>query len=352
MGRPLIDLALRCYPTWWTERYGEEMRAVIDDLERESRPKGSIAFGLFRDALRTRVQARGMPRTYGLVAHRTRTSIAASTLPWLAVVPFLTMVTSRMTLHSSSGDVETGYPFQLTSFRARVVPEPGAHWVHPSISTATWVIGVSTMVMSALFVITLLVLVVALGVLRHGIVREKSHNRRSSYLLTWIAPLTFLVLVALDIIQLALNHGSTPIQTTLNGPTVWVGGHSALAALTGNLMWTVATIGWIVSMVGIVAVADRATLPPETMRFGRTASVFTSASLSLTFIAFVVWGVAINVQNHESHVAGAIVATYPRFAFWLPMTIVLGFASVVSIVSATSARRSWRTIYVERLWDT
>jgi hypothetical protein len=352
VGRSLIEIALRCYPKWWIDRYGEEMRAVIDDLEHEGRSSGSIAAGLFRDALRSRLLARGMPRTYGLVAHRTRTSIAASTLPWLAIIPFLTLVTSRMTLHSSSGGVQIGFPFDLSTFRTRVVPEPGVHWVHPSISAATWVMATSSMFMSALFIVTLLTLAVALGALRYGIVREKRHNRRSLYLLTWVAPLTLLVLVALDFVQLALTHGSSPRQATPTSPTVWVGPHSALAALTGNLMWTVATIGWLVAMAGIIRVANRANLPPETLRFGRTVSVLTSVSLSLTFIAFTVWGVAINVQNHQSHIAGAIVATYPRFAYWLPMTFVLGLASVVSIASATSARRSWRTIYVQRLWDT
>ena len=352
MGRSLIDVALRCYPKWWTERYGDEMRAVIDDLEHEGRSEGSIAVGLFRDALRSRLLARGMPRTYGLVAHRTRTSIAASTLPWLAVIPFLTLVTSRLALHSSSGVVETGFPFELTSLRTRVVSEPGVHWVRPSISTATRVIGMSSMFMDALYVVTLLILVLALGVLRNGILREKSHNRRSLYLLTWVAPVTFLVIVALDVLQLALTHGSTPYQATPTSAVVVIGGHSALAALVGNLMWTVATIGWLGSIAGIVLVANRATLPPETLRFGRTASVMTSVSLTLTFLAFTVWGIAINVQNHQSHVAGAITATYPRFAFWLPMTIALGLACVVSIACAISARRSWRTIYVQRLWDT
>jgi hypothetical protein len=351
VGHSPVDLALSCYPKWWTERYGEEMRAVIEDLENEGRSKSSIAVGLLRDALRSRLLARGMPRTYGLVAHRTRTSIAAGTLPWLAVIPFLTMVTSRLALRSSSGYVETGFPFQLTGLRTRVVSEPGMHWVHPSISTATWVIGASSMFMSALYVITLLTLVIALGVLRYGIVREKRHNRRSLYLLTWVAPLTLLVLVALDIAQLSINRGH-PVQATPTSPTVWVGGHSAFDALLGNLMWTVATIGWLVTMFGIIRVANRANLPPETLRFGRSVSVLTSVSLSLTFIAFIVWGVAINVQNHESHVAGAIVATYPRFTYWIPMTIALGLASVVSVASATSARRSWRTIYVQRLWDT
>src|SRR5277367_722176 len=105
MSRSLVELALRCYPKWWTERYGDEMRAVIDDLEHEGRSERLIAMGLVRDALRSRLQARGMPRTYGLLATRTGESVATGTLPWLAIVPFLSFVTGAAVVHSSSGPV-------------------------------------------------------------------------------------------------------------------------------------------------------------------------------------------------------------------------------------------------------
>jgi hypothetical protein len=36
----------------------------------------------------------------------------------------------------------------------------------------------------------------------------------------------------------------------------------------------------------------------------------------------------------------------------MPMMIAMGIASVVSIYGATTARRSWRIIYSQRLWDT
>jgi hypothetical protein len=347
MARDLVDLALRCYPTWWTERYGEEMRAVIDDLRAEGRSEGLIAFGLFRDALRSRLRARGMPHSYGLLATRTRTSVALGTLPWLAIAPFLTFVTGGGVVHSSAGAVEIGYPFQLTLFRTRVVSEAGYHWVHPSMSATTWVIGGASMIMDALFSVTLLVLIVGLGTLRYGIVREKLHNRRATYVLTWVPVATVALLVAMRIIQGILTEGSRP-----EGPTgQWIGVHSAVAAHVGSAMWVIAIGGWVVTIAGLVVVAHRASLPPETLRFGRTVSVLTSISLSLTFIAFLIWGVAVAVQGRETSVAGAIVATYPRHGVWLPMAFVLCLACATSIWGATAARRSWRTIYTERLWD-
>lgn len=351
MGRTFIDFALRCYPGWWTERYGEEMRAVVDDLKGEGRSEHVIAFGLIRDAMRSRLQVRGMPRTYGLLANRTRTSVAASTLPWLAVVPFVLFIMGRFVVHSSSGVVETGYPFQLTLLRTRVVSEPGIHWVHPSISTATWMAGASTMVVDGLYVLTFFVLAIGLGALRYGIVREKYRNRRSMFLVTWVPPVSLLAMFVFEIAQSRLN-GVGHWSSVPKGHIVFLHGHPALAALMGNLIWTVGITGWLLSIVGLAVVANRVNLPPETLRFGRTVSVMTSISLSLTFLAFVVWGIALDVQNGQTHAAGSIVATYSRHDFWLPMMLALGVASVASIYGATSARRSWRIIASQRLWDT
>jgi len=322
------------------------MRAVIDDLHHEGRSESRIAIGLLRDALRSRFQARGMPHNFRLLATRTRTSVATGTLPWLAIVPFLSYVIGRFTLTSSSGAVESGYPFQLTLLRTRVVSEPGVHWVHPTISTSTWIVGGATMFMDALFSLTLLVLIVGLGVLRYGIVREKGQNRRSLYVLTWVPVVVVVVLVAMRVAQGFLSDGSR-----LGPNDQFIDGHTALAALMGNFMWVVAIGGWLLTIVGVAVVARRANLPPETLRFGRTVSVMTSVSLTLTFIAYLVWGVAVAIQNRESHVAGSIVATYSLHDVWLPMAFALGLSCVTSIWGATVARRSWRIIYSQRLWD-
>jgi hypothetical protein len=344
-------VALRSYPKWWTERYGEEMRAVIDDLEEEGRSQNIIALGLLRDAIRSRLIARGMPRTYGLLANRTRTSITASTLPWMVMVPFVLFTVGQFAVHSSAGAVQIGYPFQLTLLRTRVVSQPGIHWVHPSMSTTTWVIGISTMVITGLFVLTLVVLGVGLGSLRNGIKREKRTNRRSMYLLTWAPPITVLAIIAFWYAQALLNgHGH--FNQNVKGHIVWTGGHPAVAALIGNLMWTVAISGWLLSMVGLAVVANRVNVPRDTLRFGRSVSVLTSISMTLTFIAFIVWVVAVHLQSSQAHIAGAIVATYPRHDLWLPIACALGLACAVSIYGATRARRSWRIINSQRLWNT
>ena len=347
MGRTFVDFALRCYPKWWTERYGEEMRAVVDDLKDEGRSDKTIAFGLLRDAMRSRFQARGMPRTYGLLANRTRTSVAAGTLPWLAIMPFVLTITGTYVLHPFRNEVIVGYPFQLSPFRTKVFTS--GQTLHPAMSAATWVGGISVMVVQALFIVTLIILGVGLSALRYGIMREKGRNRRSMYLLTWTPLITVLGLIALEIARAFVDANS--VTASSNGQVVWSGGHPAVAPLVGGLIWTVAIGGWLLSMGGLAVVANRVNVPPDTLRFGRTVSVITSISMSLTFLAFIVWGIAVDVQSRQSHVVGTMVATYPRHALWLPMALALGLFSVASIYAATSARRSWQTIYSQRLWD-
>jgi hypothetical protein len=350
VGTSFVDLALRCYPQWWTERYGEEMRAVVDDLKLEGRSENAIAFGLLRDALRSRFQARGMPRTYGLLATRTRTSVATGTLPWLAIIPFVMFVTSGLVVRSTSGAVQVGYPFQLTGFRTRVVSEPGVHWVHPLISTTTWIVGASTMALDVLYLLTLLVLTVGLGALRYGIAREKKSNRRSMYLLTWLPVATLVIFVGLRIVQPIVGDNSHPFRNAA-GQLVTIGGHTAVAAFLGDLSNVVAIVGWIFTMLGLAFVANRANVPPDTLRFGRTVSVFTSISLSLTFVAVIVWGIGIDVQRRQPQIAGAITATYQRHDWWLALAFGLALACAASLWGATTARRSWRIIAAQRLWD-
>jgi hypothetical protein len=328
------------------------MNAVIDDLKLEGRSENAIAVGLLRDAMRSRLQARGMPRTYGLLANRTRTSIATGTLPWLAIVPFVLVVTDTFAVHPFRDDVILGYPFLLSPFPTKVFAH--GQTFHPAMSVATWVGGVSVMVVQALFLVTLIILAVGLSALRYGIKRERGRNRHWMYLLTWAPLFTMLTLLALEIGRTFVSVNEVTSSKGVGSRQVLtsVGGHPAVAALMGDLIWTIAIGGWLLSMAGLAVVASRVTVPPDTLRFGRTVSVLTSISMSLTFLAFIVWGVAVEVQSRQSHVVGTIAATYAHHDLWLPMAVALGLACAASVYGATSARRSWRTIYSQRLWDT
>jgi hypothetical protein len=350
----VIDVALRCYPTWWRERYGDEMRATIESLQAEGRSAFSIAVGLVRDAFRSHLQARGMPRTYGLLATRTKASIATATIPWMAVIPLVLFVTGPTHLTSPGGTVESGYPFQLSFFRTKIVPGAGAfgvHWpLHPIISSTDWIIGLSNMAIQGAFFLTLMALGIGLAAFRFGIRREKRVNRRRMYQLTWLPVATFVTFIGLTLAQNHVSNEST-YAGSAHGLVFVGGGHPSVAAFIGNLEWIVAIGGWLLSMVALAVVSKYVTLPPDTLRFGRTMSLLSSFSLSVTFVAVVVWGVAIDVRGHGAARVGTVVSTYPEHGLWVLLVLVLGVATLLSIAGASSARQSWRTIRVQRLWD-
>jgi len=257
-------------------------------------------------------------------------------------------ITGTYVLHPFTNDVIVGYPFQLSPFRTKVFTS--GQTIHPAMSAATWVGGISVMVVQALFIVTLIILGIGLSVLRYGIKREKGRNRRWMYVLTWSPLITVFAVIALAIARVYV--GANEVTASSDGHITSVGGHPAIAALMGDLTWALTIGGWLLAMGGLAVVANRANVPPETLRFGRTVSVLTSISMSLTFLAFIVWSVAIDVQNRHGSAGGTLVASYPRHDLWLPMALALGLASAASIWGATTARRSWRTIYLQRLWDT
>jgi hypothetical protein len=351
----IIDVALRCYPAWWRERYGDEMRATIESLEHDGRSQFRIAVGLLRDAFRSHLQARGMPSTYGLLSTRTKASIATATLPWMAVIPLVLAVTGPTKLSSRGGVVNAGYPFQLSNFRTKIVPSTQAFDLHPHnvravISTTDWIIGLSSMAIQVAFFLTLMALGIGLAALRYGIRREKRVNRRRMYLLTWLPVATVVTFIGLTFAQNDASNHSTYLETA-HGLVFEGGGHPAVAAFLGNLEWIVAIGGWLLSMAALAVISKKVTLPADTLRFGRTVSILSSFSLSVTFVAVVIWGVAIDLRGRAVVRAGTVIARYPEHGLWVLLVLVLGAATLLSIAGASSPRQSWRTIHVQRLWD-
>jgi len=83
----LTSFALNTYPSWWRERYHDEMVVVIQSLLDDGRSPLRVAANLVASSLRTRLVGTGAPASREFWVHRTQRSLLAATLPWFAIVP-------------------------------------------------------------------------------------------------------------------------------------------------------------------------------------------------------------------------------------------------------------------------
>jgi len=170
-----IDLAIGCYPNWWRERYAEEMRAIAADLTADGRSPTRVALNLLRGAMRARSRARGMPKLYELWSTRTRVSIAAATLPWMLVAPFLLMAMGTQSLHSTAGKVSyTGWSFRMNDLQIAGSPPTPAPPLTPAGSVAPY----ASLAVGVLFLLTLAVLAFGWSALTGAIRRSEIPHRR------------------------------------------------------------------------------------------------------------------------------------------------------------------------------
>jgi hypothetical protein len=85
----ITELSLRTYPTWWQERYRDEMQAVVEGLVEEGKSSISIAVNLIGGSLRARMLGTGAPASRRLWSRRTQTALLVATLPWFAMIPLV-----------------------------------------------------------------------------------------------------------------------------------------------------------------------------------------------------------------------------------------------------------------------
>jgi hypothetical protein len=87
LGEIAIQLALRCYPRWWRDRYGPDQEALVEDLKADQSRKAWLASGdwvlassFLVGAVRARCTGFGMPAVPELWQLRARTAIIAGIL--------------------------------------------------------------------------------------------------------------------------------------------------------------------------------------------------------------------------------------------------------------------------------
>jgi hypothetical protein len=337
-----VELALRCYPRWWRDRYDEEIRAVVADLTEDGHSPLAVTLNLFRGALRARTRATGIPPVYDLWATRTRIAMAVATLPWVLIGPLVLVVLGGQSLHSPLGKIFPGQLSITGGMANQLVRARGLPVTAPPMTLAGSLAWYANVAMVLLFLATLLVLFTGWMGLTGAIRRSPAAHRRRLSMLARVPGFSLLadlvLIVTIDILMPHSYHGSG------GRPEVPIGGHLAIAHVLGTILAVVAIGGWLASIVCVALAVKRADISPLDLRFGRSVSLVVAALFTLTLVAYAVWGVGLLLQSGEAAHGRFTTIAYAHQDLWPLMLAVLLVAVLLSTAGASVARRSWRVV--------
>ena len=334
-----VNFAIRCYPGWWRERYGDEVRTIAGDLTADGQLPALVTLNLLQGAVRARSRAQGMPKIYELWAARTRMSIAAATLPWMLVAPLVLMAMGTQSLHSTEGPVSfSGFSFTMTHLQIAGAPPTPA----PPLTPAGSVVPFASLAIGVLFLVTLAVLACGWTALTGAIRRSATPHRRRAWLLAW-AP-GFALLADLAVVVALILVRPVGYRWTGGGPMVPIGGHPLAAHILGTVLGVVAIGGWLASTVCVAAAAKRADIALSDLRFGRSVSIVTSVLFALMLAAYMAWGIGLWVQARQASHGTFTTISYSRQDLWIPMVLLITSAVILSGFSSRAARRSWKVL--------
>ena len=192
-------------PSWWRERYADEVRVVSNDMTAEGRSTLMVTLNLLGGAVRARSSAQGMPKTYGLWSARAKISIAAATLPWLVVAPLAAIAIGNQTLHSSAGLVTwSGFNFLPTHLQTGF--SKGTPVAAPPLTSGGQAVLYAMFAFVMLFLATFVVLISGWSGLTGAIKRSGAPHRRRLLLLAWAPVFSLLIDVALMIAQNTVQY--------------------------------------------------------------------------------------------------------------------------------------------------
>jgi len=317
----LARWVIAAYPPWWRERYGEDQEMFLEDAQAESRgllgPLSDLAVG----AIRVRLRPTGMPETVRCWRDRTRACIAWATVPALAGLLLIGVISERT--------------FGSSSFAGGATLSTGGR-----VASA----AMSALAMTSLLLGACLLSGWALVALAGGRGPDGRASRR--WLLLVAAPFIGGGLeIALFLGQSLLDPGTV---TVLGHALVVKGGHPLVASVLG-VAWDVVAVLWILSVFCVVAAARRAELEVRDLRGGVWLSQLTAALLVLAALGALAWGIGVTHQppipradllgygsGPWTGVRTSLVAEWPL--------IFAGLAGVSAVASrgALSARRGYR----------
>jgi len=336
-----IEWALWCYPGWWRERYADEVRVVSQDLTAEGRSTVRVTLNLLGGAFQARSRAQGMPKSYGLWSVRARTSVAAATLPWLLVAPFVWFSIGSVSFHSSAGLIIwsgfSAFPSHLQLIH-NANPTPA-----PPLTPAGHLAVYASLAMSVLFLLTFIVLISGWSGLTRAIRQSDTPYRGRLRLLAWTPVFALLVDVGLLVAWGSVRPNSL---TTHAGHVVASGGNPTALNVLNVAVPMVAIVGWLISIACVGTAARKADVSSADLRFGKSVAMVVALLFALLVAAYATWGVGLIMQARQAARGSFITVGYSHSGLWLPMMLVLIIAVALSVMSARAARSSWKMIFI------
>jgi hypothetical protein len=323
----LVDATLVCYPAWWRETYGEEIRKLTEDLVVGGRSEWRLSANLMRGAFATRLRANAMPMRRELWAARTRASIAVATLPWLVALPFvLAAITDRDGYQSISS----------------------ATISHLAVSPGTRVTTDAYQFLQTALLVTFLAAAVGWSTLARGVRQSPRPHRRRLIALSYLPLIAFVADLGLFIARQTQTSHSFFIH---GGPPVPLGGHPVAAHALLIALWAVFLVGVLASVFSVVIVTKHVNLPMLSLRSGKRIAAFTACSLTLMASLAIAGAIAGSYGSRlvpslgnflygGHYSAGTYLVVLPE---WWLAAVPLALAAVISLSGWRSARRAWRT---------
>ncbi len=338
------DLALRCYPGWWQDRFADEMRVLSNDLTADGRSNFVVTLNLLCGAIRARSRASGMPRTYDLWSLRARVSIALATLPWLVAAPLALVAMGNESLHSSEGMVRWSGPSFLPS--NLIVMKHGALFptAAPPLTPSSSLVLFGGAAISLLVLFTFVILISGWSGLAGAIKRSSAPHRIRLRLLVWVPVLSLLIDFAVSITE--DRFGPDSFHSLASGQEVASGGNPAAMHVLAVALPPVAIVGWLVSVACVALAARKADVSPSDLRFGKSVSVVVAAMFAALVIAYAVWGAGLVLQARQATHGNFTTIGYSHPGIWPIMMLVLLIGAALSVMGAQAASRSWKVISV------
>jgi hypothetical protein len=303
MGEHAVKLALRCYPTWWREKYGREVQVHATDMVADGHSAIGLTQSLLWGAVRLHMTAQGMPKEYGLWARRTNLSIATAIVPMVIAIPIMCLPTGG---------------FQID------IPGSGES---PALRDLNWI---------GLAILLILLMTVALSVigwvgLRSGLRRTEASSKLRS--LIWIPFLAVVADIALAVPFVRINDWGGLLN-----------GHPSVAHALGTTLTIVFWSGLTMSIISVLVVANLSQLQDSDL--GRGAKVATVAAFVLAgnLAGYCLWGTVLLMDAHPAAHGAYLWRSASWQEYWTPTVVFLALGLVVSICSARIASKSWRML--------